>query len=152
MLKVEAKDKQLLFESRLKNWGKWRREFIQGLGHKSGVIESMIEEQFKHFDKQENPLTATGVASLRGKDKSKLNNVWFLENAEAQIVDRCYQILITDHRQEMGVVSLSYVQEWSLRQIERKSGITRYYLVSLKQRGEILIEGLLSYALLNSKG
>lgn len=139
------KDKQRKIQDRLKAWGKWRQHYIKGLGFKSHSIENMIDEEFVNFKPINVTITARFSSSKSGGKKiESVNNVQFIEDNDAQEIERAMRCLMHDHRLEVGCMWLYYSEHWSLHKIAKKSGYSRYLITVLLKRGETLLEGAIS--------
>lgn len=116
----------------LEKYGKWKRDYITGLGFPSSGIEEQISSG-----------AIFGDGNHRGGRKPGSNDPHFREDAESSYINRCINQMKKTHPREMKVLELVYVLKWSVKKIAEESTSSRYEINQLLARSKTLIEGWL---------
>ena len=114
----------------LEKYGRWKRDYITGLGFPSGTIESKIGSG-----------EIFGDGCGKGGRKPGSTDPTFNGDEESSYINRCINQMKNTHPREMKVLDLVYVCDWSVKKIARDIGCSRYAIDQLLRRGKTLIEG-----------
>ena len=116
----------------LEKYGRWKRNYVVGLGYPSSSIESQIQSG-----------EIFGDGCRRGGRKPGAHDPNFREDQESSYINRCINQMKKTHTQEMKVLDLVYVCDWSVKQIAKEVGSSRYQVYQLLRRSKTLLEGWL---------
>jgi len=127
--RTTAPNSQYELEADLREWGRWKRNCVIGLGFKSSSIEHQIMK---------------GEIFGDGNSGSKRGHpgVTFKESPVAERVDIRIRLLSKKYPNECQILKMVYVMQWSNRKIAAKGEISRSQTLKLKERGIILLMGM----------
>lgn len=116
---------------KLERWGHWKRDFVVGLGYpSSGMEQRLIENKGKVYN--------NGCYG-GGKREDTKNKVSFKSDPESEKIDSMIKRLAVKHSQEMKILQLIYVLQWSMRKIRKESKCSRHTLGNYLEKGKRLI-------------
>jgi len=116
---------------RLDNWGRWKRNYLCGVGFKSETIESKIMSG-----------EVFGTGCHGGKQGG--GGASFREDEEAEKIDLIVRRLRDKgNADEMSVLTMCYVLQWSSRRISGELFCGRGQVTTLLNRAKTLVEGAL---------
>lgn len=127
-LRTRAPNLEYEMEASLREWGRWKRNFVIGLGFKSSTIEYQLMKGIVFGD---------GNSHRNGHD-----GVTILESQVGERVDMWIRLLSKRSPNECQVLKMSYVMQWSNRKIAQKAEISRSQTLKLKLRGITLLLGM----------
>ncbi len=116
---------------KLEKWGHWKRNYIVGLGYpSSGMEQRLIDGKGKVYN--------NGCWGGGRKEETK-NKVSFKSDPESEKIDSIVKRLRDRHNQEMRILQLIYVMQWSMRKIRKDSRVSRHTLTNYLEKGKRLL-------------
>lgn len=127
--RTRAPNLQYEMEASLREWGRWKRNYVIGLGFKSSTIEHQIMRG-----------EVFGDGCIGGKKGG--GSVTILESEVGEKIDLWVRKLTNRHPNECQVLKMAYIMQWSNRKIALKAEISRSQTLKLKTRGILLLMGM----------
>lgn len=127
--RTRAPNQTYEMEAELREWGRWKRNGVIGLGFKSTSIEYQIMK---------------GVIFGDGNKGCKRSHdgVTIVESEVGERIDLWVRLLTRRCPNECQVLKMSYIMQWSNRKIAQKAEISRSQSTKLKNRGITLLIGM----------